>query len=402
MRARKRSCAAASSPMSETTNWGLHRLKASIAWSRSSVTRRVISGVSSHSHSRPRSSGPRRLARGSSTMPSARWTPMRRSNSAGSMQPSLPHTTWMRATPPPAAAASSAASRTRGAHWAAWEVGRTTTLTVLQTLRSRLWRTTARRREGSAEVSATIHAPPVPWAETGTPAWRATAESCWTARPEPRVTASARRESEKSAHPAQRSRTGTTASAPSGRPASRRAGTIARSRMAWAVPSASPPMRRTAVLPEARTPAASARTLGRPSKTKAMTPRGAVSVSTLHVSWSMTSRRRESASLPSSSRRWAHPRSPWAISSRTRSLTASRVVERPRSRAALTSSSLATWTAPQACSRWSAKARKKEAMEAGVRVRMTWKASTAASTWLRTASRTRAGTCRSAPVSWTT
>jgi len=105
-----------------------------------------------------------------------------------------------------------------------------------------------------------------------------------TARPEPRTTASASRRSLNSAQPAERSRTGISEIVPAGSPACCRAGSSEVSQMAWAVASASDPMRSTAVLPVATTPAASASTLGRPSKTKAITPSGAVTMRTFQSS----------------------------------------------------------------------------------------------------------------------
>ena len=54
--------------------------------------------------------------------------------------------------------------------------------------------------------------------------------------------------------------------------------------IASAVPRASDPMRMTTVLPVRSTPVASAKTLGRPSKTKPTTPSGARHASTDH--WS--------------------------------------------------------------------------------------------------------------------
>ncbi len=86
--------------------------------------------------------------------------------------------------------------------------------------------------------------------------------------------------------------------------------------MACAVPSASLPMRKTAVLPLRRTPAASASTFGRPSKTKPTTPSGAATCSTVQPVWTMRSTTRpRNVSLSRHARR---PRSCPAASDRWR------------------------------------------------------------------------------------
>ena len=64
-------------------------------------------------------------------------------------------------------------------------------------------------------------------------------------------------------------------------------GSSASAARARAVPSASEPMRKTTVLPPRITPAASAKTLGRPSNTKPTTPSGAVTCSTVQPACSI-------------------------------------------------------------------------------------------------------------------
>ena len=111
---------------------------------------------------------------------------------------------------------------------------------------------------------------------TGVPAWRAMAPSWATAGPDPRATASAKQLSANMAQPAAWAAESTSTAAPSGSPAWASAGSSAWATIARAVPSASEPMRKTTVLPARITPVASAKTLGRPSKTKPTGPSGAM------------------------------------------------------------------------------------------------------------------------------
>ena len=210
------------------------------------------------------------------------------------------------------------------------------TLSVLQTLRSSEWRTAAANRSASAASPATSQAPPVPCRLTGVPAWRATAPSWATAAPEPRATASARRRSSNRAHPAARAGERTSDTAPPGSPAAASAGASASATIASAVRSASEPMRMTTVLPVRSTPLASAKTLGRPSNTNPTTPSGARRAATDQPAWSM---RASTVSRAAGASR--HHRSPATMSSRIRSDSTSRVVERPAAAAAATSASFA-------------------------------------------------------------
>jgi hypothetical protein len=95
-------------------------------------------------------------------------------------------------------------------------------------------------------------------------------------------------------------------------------------------------MRKTTVLPVRSTPQASAKTFGRPSNTNATTPSRSVTCSTVHPSCSTV---RTTPPRPPAALRQA--RSPATMSSRIRGVSTSRVVERPRSRAASTSAALA-------------------------------------------------------------
>ena len=122
-----------------------------------------------------------------------------------------------------------------------------------------------------------------------------------------------------------------------GSPAAASAGASAAATIASAVPSASEPMRITTVLPVRSTPVASAKTLGRPSNTNPTTPSGARRAATDQPAWSM---RASSVSRRTPARR-ATTRSPATMSSRIRSDSTSRVVERPAAAAAATSASLA-------------------------------------------------------------
>jgi len=127
---------------------------------------------------------------------------------------------------------------------------------------------------------------------------------------------------------------------PAGRPAAARAGSTASAMIASAVPSASDPIRITTVLPVRTTPAASANTLGRPSNTNATTPSGARRACTVQPGWP--------TSLNASLRPMAmsrQPRRPSTMAVRIDSVSASRVVERPRTDAATKSRWLAASTA---------------------------------------------------------
>ena len=203
------------------------------------------------------------------------------------------------------------------------------TLSVLHTLRSRECWTAAANRSASASGAATSQAPPVPCRLTGTPCWRATAPSWATAAPEPRATASASRPSANSAQPAAWAGESTSCTAPAGSPAAASAGASACSTIARAVPNASLPMRKTTVLPVRSTPVASAKTFGRPSKTKPTTPSGLRHASTDQPSWAWVATR------------WArrvglsrHVRRPSIIPARIEALSVSRPVARPRAAAA--------------------------------------------------------------------
>ena len=261
------------------TRRGLWRLCNSMAAVRSSTTTTDSSGLCSHSHSVPSWSRAMGWAWGSS-LGSVRTTVTRRVKRSA-RKASAPGATWNLATVWRVAAAWSAASTKMATSSGAREATTTHTLRVLHTLRSREWRTAAAKRAGSAAAVATIQAPPVPCRLTGMPAWRATAPSWATAGPEPRATAKAKRESEKSAHPAARAAASTSRTVPDGRSAASRAGVRAADTMALAVPRASLPMRNTTALPLRNTPQASANTLGRPSNTKPTTPSPARRCSTV-------------------------------------------------------------------------------------------------------------------------
>ena len=223
---------------------------------------------------------------------------------------------------------------------ALWE-GMQQTFSVLHTLRSSEFVTLDENRSASAPSPATIQAPPVPWALTGVPAWRATAPSWATAAPEPRATARLMRGSANKAQPAARDREPTSVRVPAGRPLAASAGATACSTIARAVPSASEPMRITTLLPLRTTPAASAKTLGRPSNTKATTPTGARRASTLHPSWAILS---TVVSRRTGDR--SQPRRPAIMSSSIPGDNVRRVVERPASVAAATSRSFAMRIGP--------------------------------------------------------
>ncbi len=124
--------------------------------------------------------------------------------------------------------------------------------------------------------------------------------------------------------------------------------------MALAVPRASDPILKTTVLPDLRTPVASAKTFGRPSKTKPTTPRPALMRSTRHPAWSMVS-----AIVPRPEVMDAQSFSPSTMPARIVSESTSLVVERPRSRARSTSAALASAMGAKvaAWARRSAKAR---------------------------------------------
>ncbi len=126
---------------------------------------------------------------------------------------------------------------------------------------------------------------------------------------------------------------------PGGRPACVNAGARACSTIASAVPRASDPMRITTELPVRTTPAASAKTLGRPSNTKPTTPNGALLASTDHPSWVIV---RNGSSRRNDER--SQPRRPAIMSSTIRSERVRRVVERPAADAAATSRALASRT----------------------------------------------------------
>ena len=111
-------------------------------------------------------------------------------------------------------------------------------------------------------------------------------------------------------------------------------------------------MRMTAVFPERSTPVASAKTLGRPSKTKPTTPTPLTRCSTRQPSWGTVSCR--ASRRPGRSR---HSRRPSIIFARIRSSATSRVVERPLARARWTSAALAAPIRPQTASSASAAAK---------------------------------------------
>ncbi len=252
---------------------------------------------------------------------------------------------WNFALVPRAAAARSAASMTTGSSSPARSAVTQQVLSVLQTLRSSECSTASASRFSSASSATTSHAPPVPCSDTGTPAWRATAPNWATAAPEPRATASDRRVSPNIAHAAAWLGLSTSVAAPAGRPTSASAGSNACSTMARAVPSASEPMRNTTVSPARSTPQASAKTLGRPSNTKAITPSPSTTSSTCHPSCSMRSR-----IAPRTGSASRHTRRPSTMSWRICGESTSRVVERPRCLARATSSALAVAIAPNTSS----------------------------------------------------
>ncbi|MNN29110.1 hypothetical protein D3C81_1427000 [compost metagenome] len=106
--------------------------------------------------------------------------------------------------------------------------------------------------------------------------------------------------------------------------------------MACAVPNASLPMRKTAVLPVRKTPAASANTFGRPSKTNATMPNGETTCSTFQPSCSTLL-----MTLPRVAAASRQARRPAIMSPRMRSSASNRVVERPRALARSMSARLA-------------------------------------------------------------
>ena len=228
------------------------------------------------------------------------------------------------------------------------------------------------------------------------PHWRATAPSWATAGPEPRATARASRGWANRAQPAARSRERISSIVPAGNPAAASAGATQPSTIASAVANASDPMRITTVLPLRTTPAASAKTLGRPSKTNPTTPSGARRASTRHPSCSTVP---TGASRRSGESR--QPISPATMSPRMRSVSTSRVVDRPERSAASTSARLAVSTCPitSASPRRAANPSKKDeicssltAPSASNAVRARAVASAAMAYWA-------AGTCSRSPVS---
>ena len=119
---------------------------------------------------------------------------------------------------------------------------------------------------------------------------------------------------------------------PIGRPAAASAGSSACSTIARAVPSASDPIRNTAVLPVRTTPAASANTFGRPSNTNPTTPSGARLTSTSHPTCARVSITRSRAAGAS-----RHVRNPAIMSARIVGDSSRRVVDRPPAAARSTS-----------------------------------------------------------------
>ena len=88
------------------------------------------------------------------------------------------------------------------------------------------------------------------------------------------------RRSENNAQPLACDRDPTSITALVGNPLASKAGRTARSIIACAVANASLPILNTQLFPERKTPVASAKTFGRPSKIKATTPNGALTEDT--------------------------------------------------------------------------------------------------------------------------
>mmetsp|Transcript_10386 Transcript_10386/g.30883 ORF Transcript_10386/g.30883 Transcript_10386/m.30883 type:complete len:241 (+) Transcript_10386:893-1615(+) len=187
--------------------------------------------------------------------------------------------------------------------------------------------------------------------------------------------------------------------APSGRPASRREGSSACSMMAFAVPRASLPMRKTTVLPPRSTPVASASTFGLPSKTKPTMPSAAPTRSTDQPSWSIVSR---------IAPRWLaagiQTRSPSIMPSRNFWLATRRVVDRPFAFAVLTSASFAAKILAQiaSSSKRLAKLSKNFEICSSETPPILAKAASARPTAAAVTCRSLAGRCRTWPVSSTT
>ena len=307
-----------------------------MASSTDATTIRLTSGDPSHSHSVPIWSRLISLANGSAKTPSARTTATVSVKRCGGTCFALAVSTCRRAVVPRAAPAAWTASIKAGTRSSARSATMQQTLSVLHTLRSSEWITDDAKRAISALDEAINHAPPVPWRLTGTPACRATAPSWATASPEPRATANDSLRSSNNAHAVARDGESTRVTAAAGSPACASAGRSARSTIALAVPSASLPIRNTAVFPVRSTPAASANTFGRPSNTNPTTPSGARRAVTVQVSCSTTSV--ISLRAPGASR---HTRRPAIMSARIDGDRTRRVVLRPRDDAAATSRSLA-------------------------------------------------------------
>ena len=166
---------------------------------------------------------------------------------------------------------------------------------------------------------------------TGVPACRATAPSWATAAPEPRATASARRRSSNSAQPAARAGDRTSDTVPGRQPGWRPAPAPGRaSSMACAVPSASEPMRITTVLPVRSDAGRVGEDVGatlehEPDDAERRPASRHRPAGVLDASRSPSSRRRSAS---------RQVRSPAIMSSRIRSDSTSRVVERPAASAA--------------------------------------------------------------------
>ncbi|CAB4566154.1 unannotated protein [freshwater metagenome] len=102
--------------------------------------------------------------------------------------------------------------------------------------------------------------------------------------------------------------------------------------IAFAVPKASLPIRNTTVFPLRSTPVASAKTFGRPSNTKPMTPKGARHCSTFHPECCTVDSSASGAISTS-----LHIVNAVIMSSRILPESSKRVTDRPRTRASLTS-----------------------------------------------------------------
>mmetsp|Transcript_48138 Transcript_48138/g.112573 ORF Transcript_48138/g.112573 Transcript_48138/m.112573 type:complete len:336 (+) Transcript_48138:484-1491(+) len=282
----------------------------------------------------------------SSWSPSARCTSTLAPRNGSGMAASSPSTTCnlkeSSGRLPPFFAAASAASSTAATTSGEQLLEMQQTFNVLQTFRSRDASTASLNLSLLALSDAYNHAPPLPCKLAGTPACLASEPRVATAEPEPLATPSAKRESLSKAHPEARDALSIKHTAPSGSPASCRAGSRANRMSALAVPRASLPMRKTTVLPPRKTPVASANTFGRPSKTKPTTPKAAPMRSTFHPLCSTVC-----VTVPRRLLAFIQPRKPSIIPVLSFSVATRRVVDLPLAFASSTSETLATKTSSQ-------------------------------------------------------